>query len=412
MDNVIDCSDTVSKTESVISLNPDQEKAFQLISNFLSQNTEYFFVLKGYAGTGKTYLMKALSKLLDRGGFVYCAPTNKATKVLRKTLGKASFNCKTIYSLLGIRMVADNEFLTLEFPNRPVDIRLWKLVILDEASMINKELLDYIIIQSKIFRVKFLFIGDPAQLPPIEEKESLVWTLACKEFTLDKVMRFDNELLVTATHIRKQIQKYPKGQVTLKSMHSANEGVWKFNREGWVKNVKRAAMAGLFSQIDHTTTVPISSNKGVHFCIEVSGINTGYGKDGNTFYPDWVVDYRTYLHTIILTNSRVYVYESDSPHLDMTKADRYKNVSNNTSCLSTDGLRHIQDAKSTALKLSRSNVPDEHKLPIWHYVTCSLTPQLTNVFRIVEVARSHSGYFDELKSISLLKPDLSNLFIS
>lgn len=306
MDNVIDCSDVSTETESVIQLNTEQEEAFKLISDFLSQNTEYFFVLKGYAGTGKTYLMKALSKLLDRGGFVYCAPTNKATKVLRKTLGKASFNCKTIYSLLGIRMVADNEFLTLEFPNRPVDIRLWKLVILDESSMINKELFEYILLQSRIFRVKFLFVGDPAQLPPIEEKESLVWTLPCKSITLNKVMRFDNELLVTATHIRKQIQKYPKGQVILKSMHSANEGVWKFNREGWVKNVKRAAVAGLFSQMDHTKIVAwrnktvSASNSFVRSCIF-----------GDTSYDNWLVGDRVIINTPVQIQSVIVAHVDD-----------------------------------------------------------------------------------------------------
>ena len=59
----------------------DQRKAIRLLSYFISgENGHRIFLLKGYAGTGKTTLMAALTKIIPR--FILLAPTGRAAKVL------------------------------------------------------------------------------------------------------------------------------------------------------------------------------------------------------------------------------------------------------------------------------------------------------------------------------------------
>lgn len=202
--------------------------------------------------------MKAVASFFsNRGGVVYTSPTNKATKVLRKTLGQSGSSCKTIYSLLGIKMVAETEFLTLEFPKKPVDIGIWNLIVVDESSMLSADLVEYIGEQTQRFGAKFLFVGDPAQLPPVGEKESPVWALPGKSYILEQVMRFDNELLNLATHIRQQVQNFPNVKLSMGASHSrvTTEGIWKLNREAWIRNLRAAAMVGLFSEVDNTKAI-------------------------------------------------------------------------------------------------------------------------------------------------------------
>ena len=252
-----DCTteNLVNVSTSSYTFSADQHNAFHRIVKFLGNPAENFFVLRGYAGTGKTYLLKAIEQILDRGGFVYTSPTNKATKVLRKTLGLRASNCKTIYSLLGVKMVAENEFLTLQFPVRPVDIGVYSLIVIDEASVLNREMTEYVIELAQMHGAKILFVGDKAQLPPVGETESPVWSIKCPSASLEEVMRFDNELLELATHIRRQIQKFPDVKLRLWSNHGDTEGVWKLKRSSWDKSIRRAAFHGLFLEVDSTKAV-------------------------------------------------------------------------------------------------------------------------------------------------------------
>lgn len=243
----------------------DQQKAYKKISGFLSAPIKYsldskenkFFILSGWAGTGKTSLVGHVHDTLTPFGSVFTAPTNKATKVLQSTLGNRA-NCKTIYSLLGIKMVADEDRLVLEFPRIPVDLSSYINIFVDEASMTNKTLLDYIKERSKRASTRWVFIGDRGQIPPVGEKHSRVWRLECDSAHLEEVIRHDNEILNLATHIRRAIQRFKKNpdpELTIESDHGIDTGVWKYRRDGFLRQIERAAKQGLFSQPDHTKLV-------------------------------------------------------------------------------------------------------------------------------------------------------------
>lgn len=205
-----------------IKLTNDQEKAWNKILNWLKSSDNYF-VLRGYAGSGKSFLLKKL-KELDITVY-YTAPTNKATKVLSRFTQR---ECHTIYSLLGIRMSQDDDKLVLTYSDDPPYIPKNSVIVIDESSMISEGLLSFIKKTVKRTKCKVLFVGDPAQLPPVGETRTKAWSVTnLKEnhAFLKKVVRYDNQLLSLATEIRENI-KTKNYYSPIKDDNQKDEGVF------------------------------------------------------------------------------------------------------------------------------------------------------------------------------------------
>ena len=164
----------MTPTGKVITFNDEQYVGINKIRHWL-KNGQTFFTLAGYAGTGKTTCIK---KIIDeyRGKIVVSAPTHKAKKVIQNT---TDMDAQTLHALLGLRpdVELDNfnpnnpEFGPIAVPK----IGDFDFVIIDEASMINKDLFEMIVEKTKDITTKVLFMGDPAQIPPVGEKESVVF---------------------------------------------------------------------------------------------------------------------------------------------------------------------------------------------------------------------------------------------
>lgn len=230
-------------------LTPEQQSAVTAMLEFLSAPDEPFFVLSGFAGTGKTFSLQRLVEQL-KGRLVFTAPTNKATKVLRSTLTSDTYKpeCRTIYSLLGLRLEANGEVKELAFPEDPLDLTQFRAIIIDEASMLNRHLLQYIQQMLKLQPgLKFIFMGDEAQLPPVGESRSPVWRLEAPSARLSKVMRHDNSILAQATAIR-QAQGHPAPRFKRLPDFSEKlqEGVRFLEGEDFRKKILEAADAGEF----------------------------------------------------------------------------------------------------------------------------------------------------------------------
>ena len=134
-----------------LALNPDQKAAFIAIKKFLDHPHANTFVLKGYAGTGKTFLMQYLGEWLKEKEYEFCmlAATGRAASVLR---GKTGFVTKTVhselYSFSKVGGIEDNMFqgvaedkdgqMSLQFTTRIPDEEK-KLYIVDESSMLSGE---------------------------------------------------------------------------------------------------------------------------------------------------------------------------------------------------------------------------------------------------------------------------------
>ena len=175
------------------------------------------YILRGYAGTGKTTLVTALVKTLPEIGmdYVLMAPTGRAAKVLGGyTKQYASTIHKKIYQ---VQAFPDGSLRMARAQNKHKDT----LFIVDEASMIGEErefgtksLLDDLL--AYIFsgeRCRLLLIGDTAQLPPVGNDESpaldidylqsqFPLTIATFELTEVKRQALQSGILSNATHLR------------------------------------------------------------------------------------------------------------------------------------------------------------------------------------------------------------------
>lgn len=157
-------------------------------------------VITGKAGTGKTTLVKFLiaelkKQAVHRYKYSICsAPTNKAVKVLRDKIDldfdKNRF-C-TIHSAL--RLKRDINPTTGEISFKPdtysdsIPLEKVSLLIIDEASMVNKDILSYIERNAKNY-TKVIFIGDEGQLPPVGEPFSPVFHAEYPILELTEIIR-------------------------------------------------------------------------------------------------------------------------------------------------------------------------------------------------------------------------------
>lgn len=194
------------------------------------------YILKGYAGTGKTFLTKVLAKVL--GNVVLTATTNKAVKELRKQ--NPNTPSMTIYSLLGLRMEAHEDTMRLVKGSGPSTANKYRYIILDEAGMTPSVLIMYLEMAMRA-GIKILFIGDKRQLNPVGERSSLIWEMFDSS-ELTKVLRHDNQILKFATHIRKT----RLADIKLLSDNDKKEGVWKLNYGEFVQKIQKYAKQGKF----------------------------------------------------------------------------------------------------------------------------------------------------------------------
>ena len=222
-----------------IIFNEEQEAAITDMLDFLNGSGN-FYLLQGYAGTGKT---TCISEVIRRYGkaTALTAPTNKATRVLIETSRRAGIvvDCMTIYSLMGLKLRGVGEKQQI-FPEGDSKMIQYNLIVIDEASMVNEDLFNLICEQAMSLNRKIIFMGDPAQLPPINEKESKVFELIERKSVLMKVMRHDNQILTLATRIRKAWDGTGEPDGLFCTDNDENGGVWCMDSKKFLGKVKTA----------------------------------------------------------------------------------------------------------------------------------------------------------------------------
>lgn len=162
-----------------LELTQDQaEVAAEMLAFARGETPHAVATLAGYAGVGKTTVVAhVVDELVGGPDFVsmrvaVCAPTHKAVSVLSEKMGGLPVELVTLHSLLGLRMTTneDGSHGTRE-EQGACTLHDYDLAVIDEASMIGAGLFEAIL--SKRSRCRILFVGDPAQLPPVEDSEAL-----------------------------------------------------------------------------------------------------------------------------------------------------------------------------------------------------------------------------------------------
>ena len=129
--------------------------------------------LQGYAGTGKSFsATRLLKSYAQRRDILLCAPTNKAAAVLRAMAEQIGGNVEatTIHKALGLRPEVDaDRGRNILRQVKPPSIEQGALLLVDEASMVDRELMKFILQEVRKVSAQVVYCGDPGQLPPIFE---------------------------------------------------------------------------------------------------------------------------------------------------------------------------------------------------------------------------------------------------
>lgn len=219
-----------------------QQKAMRHLIEFFETSGSQVFILRGYAGTGKTTMISSIVEYLH--GFSYdvriMAPTGRAAKVLRSKIPNcgASTIHRAIYSFDRVYCNASSDNVKYIFPLKDEEKekeekekkrkyyekydksieKVKPLYIVDEASMIASGvstsnmfqygsgfLMEDLLEKAKVRKSgKIIFVGDPMQLPPVGEEESLALDsdyfknlgLKVMEFELTDVIRQGKDSLI------------------------------------------------------------------------------------------------------------------------------------------------------------------------------------------------------------------------
>ena len=281
--------------------------------------------MAGYAGTGKSTIIK---KILDdyHWGVVVSAPTHKAKKVVMNTTGEDG---QTLHALLGLRPDLDLDNFN---PNDPkfnpialAKINDYNLVIIDEASMINQELYNMISGETEGMGIKILFMGDPAQIPPVGEKESVVFNQKTNYFhqlTIIERQNDSNPLSVVYDALRHNLKRSDGGFKRESMMNDLGEGII-FTDD---KTVFREAIMKKYRSPEFTTNTDfakviawknktvMSANKIIRS--ELFGENTDIVEVG-----DILMGYRS----VRSTNARYNVIENSADYRVVSKSELTEN---------------------------------------------------------------------------------------
>ena len=234
----------LKKVIDLTPLNTEQKQAFDSLVEYIQDGSDdSIYVLKGWAGTGKTFCISLLVKyvlesLYPNKAFYKIAvtgPTNKSVRVIKQATGirnqRVSF--QTIHKLLGLKekitLDGKQEFVA-EGDFKP-SISAVRLLIIDEVSMLNDELFHKIL--NYRGKLKVICMGDPAQIPPVGRpdcipfREELADAYRIKTISLKRVMRqnLGNPIIDASVTIRKNLGS-PKSLVDpITSLSESGEGI-------------------------------------------------------------------------------------------------------------------------------------------------------------------------------------------
>lgn len=219
----------------------DQARALVEIERFYCTPKARHFVLEGYAGTGKTTVIQERLRLDLKAErkVAAAAPTNKAVRVL-KTMGQRAgltgVDYLTIHQLLALKAVIDPDTgreMFVPDKRNACSLSSYDRVVIDEASMVNRELYD-LVVRYTGKKSKVIWLGDPAQLPPVGELHSPTFELPRKA-RLTEIVRHGGAIQEIVNRVRDGIGRDERCKI--EESHGYGEGVWTPSKGEWLERL-------------------------------------------------------------------------------------------------------------------------------------------------------------------------------
>lgn len=180
---------------TIPTFSPQQSEAIDKVARWMEsgQAHQQVFRLFGYAGTGKTTIIRHLTSGFD-GNVIYGAFTGKAAQMMQRS---GCSGAGTLHSILYERVESPNGTWTFELDTHSIAADA-DLVVVDEVSMVDDQLAADLL----SFRKPILVLGDPGQLPPVRGEG--FFTRVMPDVMLTEVHRqaLDSPVLRLATDIR------------------------------------------------------------------------------------------------------------------------------------------------------------------------------------------------------------------
>lgn len=220
-------------------LTNDQSNAYSEIVKLLTNPTQQYLVIDGFAGTGKTTLIKSFLEewpqycALSGGAFydypvILTATTNKAADALASATGR---DTRTIHSVLNLRVVStgykESKLVKGGDPNLDK-----VLIIIDEASFIDGALLQCITKETS--KCKVIFLGDPCQLRPVNCANTPVFDANWNTAKLSQIVRQSDTSPIQA--LSRGLRDHVAGGL-LPKVTVDNQHIFHMNKEDFVKSL-------------------------------------------------------------------------------------------------------------------------------------------------------------------------------
>ena len=202
----------------------NQTEIIDELIRFMTDNTQKYYGLFGYAGTGKTTSLVALItymlELKYVKSIIFTSPTNKALNVIKnkfinslryllekhnieyaetKTfddnidkLRKHNINIEfsTIHKLLNYKTEFNQNGEMVFIKEKDSDLKKYDVIVIDESSMVSINLIYDIIKDTDKINTKIIFAGDPAQLPPVNEHISSIFMNESTRISHSKMTKY------------------------------------------------------------------------------------------------------------------------------------------------------------------------------------------------------------------------------
>ena len=320
------------KDDEKYSFTPDQCKAINKVINFITDKTQAVFGLYGYAGTGKTSTIVELMYYLLVNRYiksvVFVAPTNKAVNIMKskmdpfiKKMVEKIFTIKQ-YTNAEIELIFEKDDGTLEYllellknenikikfmtthkllnfvtdydnegnvifkkdkKHKPSVISKNEIVIIDECSMIefDKVLDIFKDIKTELKKSfnapKIIFSGDPAQLPPINERHSIIFLHNDKQFDYNMFRELKGKTKITEEELKKEYKSLTK-EMNLMKTHT-------------LKQVVRSNIPGVTTFCNNVREWVIGKRSTPDICKSI-GVNVYETPQGSKFNKPWFDAFR------------------------------------------------------------------------------------------------------------------------